>query len=526
MVRSVGEPKSRRRGQQNADLNAGHKPVKVRHQLELLFLYLLPSLRAASSGQFILVEKRKLARRSSAKVGSLAISILLTLLAPCLSLLTGKPVAPSTGLIKSLQDDETELSSYAEVLSPAFLNEFVSFLASLDRVVTEQYGNTGALWMGREVSLASLSGAVGAEAVRSATSRESVMRDFLAKVTQHPTILNLAEFEQVRNSVDLSKVNIGNINRKAIFAAMHIYLLSAASPTPVDWYACFRCGSAMKPHEILYDWPVTEITRLADSDEAEAYANGLPAEALQSFTVLTEQMRALSAELFRAKGARSHSDAWDDLGLCLEQFQLDHGDFPDAQIPKFRLFVLLADRLAQSAPTLDAPDIDADTFEVRELPQQLPFAWFSRENQQSPEESLAILSHDIEGIEEALSNLSLSPPFVFCLLGALHGLSTLPTGSAAFVKRSLPPTATDAVEAFAKMAVLSTGTAIHSARRYTQPPRVLEPDLVRVGHEYQQWGEVLDVLSEYNSRDEVVVKYPDHLSRCRNIHVQAPDRGT
>jgi len=47
----------------------------------------------------------------------------------------------------------------------------------------------------------------------------------------------------------------------------------------------------MKKYEILYDWPVSQINLLADSNEAENYAAQLDDTKLGSFTTLTEKMR-------------------------------------------------------------------------------------------------------------------------------------------------------------------------------------------------------------------------------------------
>jgi len=58
-----------------------------------------------------------------------------------------------------------------------------------------------------------------------------------------------------------------------------------------------------------------------------------------------------------------------------------------------------------------------------------------------------------------------------------------------------------------RLVVLMTGRPVHSARRYANAPCVLDLDVARPGTLYQQWSDVLDVLSEYNSRDEVLLKY-------------------
>lgn len=264
----------------------------------------------------------------------------------------------------------------------------------------------------------------------------------------------------------------------------------------------------MKKYEILYDWPVDQVRHLADSNEAETYALGLADPQLAAFTTLTETMRGLGADLATAKASRVHFGKWNELRQCLEVFEQQFGNFPDASISKFRLSTLLADKLSQIAPPLDAADVDANAFEIRGLTQSLPMSWFSRENLQSPQDSTALFAcGDLAALEGQIAGANLSPTFAFHFLAALHALPQLPGGHAVLVKRSAQPIGDAAIHAFVKMLVLMTGMPVHSARRYAAPPQVLEPDAVRPGHLYQQWGDVLEVLSEYNSRDEVLLKY-------------------
>lgn len=264
----------------------------------------------------------------------------------------------------------------------------------------------------------------------------------------------------------------------------------------------------MKKYEILYDWPVAQVHHLADSNEAEIYANGLAEAPLASFTTLTERMRGLGADLSMAKAGRVHFGKWNELRQCLEEFEQQFGNFQGASTSKFRLSTLLADKLTQIAPPLDAADVDPNAFEIRELPHPLPMSWFSRENLQSPQDSTAVFAcGDLVALEAEIAGANLSPPFAFHFLAALHALPALPAGHAVIVKQSAQPIEIAAIQAFVKMLVLMTGMPVHSARCYANTPRVLDPDAIRPGYVYQQWGDVLDVLSEYNSRDEVLLKY-------------------
>ena len=220
-------------------LNAGHKPVKTRHQLELLFLNLLPVLRSGEGAEFQLVREKEVNATQFSKnrvCGSFHFAHIITSL---LSFYAAKPVATSTSLIQDLQNRDTSLEENSEFISPALLADFVAFLVRLDKLLFDQYGEFGVLWMGREVSLAGLFGALGSAAENSDGSRLSMMWQLWNILNTQPGVLNLEQFEQVRNSLDLSKVNIGNANRAAVFTAIKS-LLGNATHQQLDWHDHFR----------------------------------------------------------------------------------------------------------------------------------------------------------------------------------------------------------------------------------------------------------------------------------------------
>lgn len=220
-------------------LNAGHKPVKARHQLELLFLNLLPVLRAGQGSDFQLVREKEVSATQFSKnrdCGSFHFAHIITSL---LSFYAGKPVTPTTGLIQGIQSDDTILEDYGKFISHEFLKDFVAFLVQLDQLLFKQYGDVGITWLGREVSLAGLFGALGSIAGRDQAEGKAIMQKLISVLSANPQVLDLMEFEQERNSLDLSKVNIGNANRAAVFSGLRS-LLSQERPSHVDWKLYFR----------------------------------------------------------------------------------------------------------------------------------------------------------------------------------------------------------------------------------------------------------------------------------------------
>lgn len=219
-------------------LNAGHKPVKTRHQLELLFLNLLPMLKTRETERFQLVRERDIDASQFSKRRDPGMFHFAHIITSLLSLYEGKPVATSTSLIQTIQASDTGIEEYSELTSPEFIKFFVTFLVQLDELTRDAYGESGVLWMGREVSLAGLFGALGAHADKEEVSPRTEMRSFLELVRDHPKLLNLDEFESQRNSLELSKINFGNVNRNAVFNGI-LHLLSEPSPKKIEWRKWF-----------------------------------------------------------------------------------------------------------------------------------------------------------------------------------------------------------------------------------------------------------------------------------------------
>ena len=217
-------------------LNAGHKPVKTRHQLELLFLYLLPGLRSSESSNFKLVREKEVSAPQFSKgreVGEFHFAHVITAL---LSFAKRKPVAPSTSLIQQINEEE-DIGENIEVIRPDFLGEVIDFLVKMDRAVSSEYGPMGTLWFGREVVLAGILGALGAYTAKESTPANSAFDKLLSKLHANPGLLNIDEFEIARNSLDLSKVNIGNANRTAIYRSTSDILYDRVQR--VNWLQSF-----------------------------------------------------------------------------------------------------------------------------------------------------------------------------------------------------------------------------------------------------------------------------------------------
>lgn len=289
----------------------------------------------------------------------------------------------------------------------------------------------------------------------------------------------------------------------------------------------------MKKYDILYDFPASEVRRLFDSPEAEQFSDSLADQLQNEFTTLAEETRALGAEILVAKEQGQPFLKWDDLLEKLRLLESKFLSFPRPDSRRLQLHVILArqcsevltiQRATEESPLLDEVDIQQDLFEIRELDFNLPFCWFKVERLAAFENSIAVFScKSMEDLQRAIQGDTLSPSLAFHFMTALAGLTNVPPGYAALVKRTVPSTGAPAVGAFTKLMILSKGELLHEPKVYPrQPLHIADSEILSLDHDYRQWNDIFSVLSEYNSRNELLLKYFTLYTVIENFMFKLP----
>ena len=94
-------------------------------------------------------------------------------------------------------------------------------LIQVDKVLHHDFKETGTRWLGREVVLIGMFGAIGAYAQENKMSPITVLERESDRLAQKLSKgLHLKEYEKARNSVELNKVNVGLSNKKAVYFAV------------------------------------------------------------------------------------------------------------------------------------------------------------------------------------------------------------------------------------------------------------------------------------------------------------------
>lgn len=214
-------------------LNAGHKPVNIKHQLELLFLNLLPIMTENKSHNITIQREKEVSATSFSKARKVGDYQFSQLIAALVSYVNRFPVTTNTMFVESMQNDQGKLEEFVEMFSYKFLEDFIHALYILDVAASDAFGSNGVQWMGREVSLAAMFAAIG-----STTDSPNELRNIAERLAKNFNLVNLTEYEAARNSVDLAKVNVGNINRISIFKGFESLIRFDFSHN-IDWALMF-----------------------------------------------------------------------------------------------------------------------------------------------------------------------------------------------------------------------------------------------------------------------------------------------
>jgi hypothetical protein len=250
------------------------------------------------------------------------------------------------------------------------------------------------------------------------------------------------------------------------------------------------------------------IDLVTGSAIATEYAEGLDSGRLESFTHLTEALSLIGDALGKALASSLAFLDWKFFRETVEKLQGQFPGYAADALRKLQFHLVFAESLVDSGADLEAEVVDESDFTLRSLSTKLPQKWFSCIRPTSFRDSIAAFScDDPAGLQLELKSAPCSPVLLHHLLLALRIAPVLPVGHVLLVRSDSDAGELAAIESMAHMIILATGRPIHVPRKYSRPPQVIDPDSIKIGHPYHQWADTIGVLSEYNSRDDLLLKY-------------------
>lgn len=215
-------------------LNAGHKPVNIRHQLELLFNNIYSMLTEVKSGHIKISREKEVSSTSHSKQRSVGEFHFSQLISSLISYAERKPISTNSIFIESIQSDKDKHSELTELFTYEFLQSFVRTLYEIDLAAENNFAYTGVQWMGRDTSLSGMFAAIGA---KSNTPDQFInICEQLARNFKNSDIIG---YEAARKNIDLAKINIGAVSKRIIFNSF-LSLIESNFSTPINWHLAFE----------------------------------------------------------------------------------------------------------------------------------------------------------------------------------------------------------------------------------------------------------------------------------------------
>lgn len=218
--------------------NAGHRAVSNKHQLELLFLRLLPNIENITNGnvKIKIYRDKNISAMKFAKTREVGQYHFSNILSGALAYVIKKPVTINNKLVIDVQEGNNSFDNI-EMINYAFISKMMEFLVQLDILISNQYQELGTLWLGRDTVIIGLFAALGN--VTKQTEDPKVVFDKLVGIIKgNDSVLNLHEYEDLRGNLDLSQVNIGHKTKNAVFCAI-CEMLNKEEIKSIEWKQFF-----------------------------------------------------------------------------------------------------------------------------------------------------------------------------------------------------------------------------------------------------------------------------------------------
>jgi len=192
-------------------LNAGHKSMDMKHQLELLFLniisdtYLDNFIRSKETNATYFYKKKN--------KGDLHLTHTISAL---IAFDKCEPILLNQKFLQELHENiDMELEQVKVFFMDENLEKFINFFKQLDELINNEYGEIGLEWIGRESILIGMFASFGEyfqlNYDKNIENIENCFNDILRVISDNIASFKIGEFNMAKENVNIAKVNIGDL---------------------------------------------------------------------------------------------------------------------------------------------------------------------------------------------------------------------------------------------------------------------------------------------------------------------------
>jgi len=223
-------------------LNAGHKSMDMKHQLELLFLniisdtYLDDFIRSKEISATYFYKHKK--------VGNIHLSHIISAL---IAFDKCKPILLNQKYLQELHENiDNELEQVKIFFMNNNLEKFIVFFKQLDELINTQYGEVGLQWIGRESILIGMFASFGKyfqlNYNKTIENLDDCFNDIIVVINNNIEILKIDEFNMAKENVNIAKVNIGDLFKYSTY--YFFCQLLETNQTENDWKTIFKMSKS------------------------------------------------------------------------------------------------------------------------------------------------------------------------------------------------------------------------------------------------------------------------------------------
>lgn len=214
-------------------LNAGHKSVTMRHQVELLYydwfeifssaagINVIRDKDADSPVKFVLEREIKTYRFSDLVMATIAF-------------VDGKYKRVQSAFVEDVYlntDNDERLGQNVE-----FYRGVMEFIGKIDSLLYDEYDDAGRIWFGRENNIEAFMGAVGKYCWEKCSRDEvkDALNSVYQKICNKIELLNLQDFDSGKAFLSSSKINIGQTTKEVVYTVFN-EVLNDNMEYKIDW---------------------------------------------------------------------------------------------------------------------------------------------------------------------------------------------------------------------------------------------------------------------------------------------------
>ncbi len=220
-------------------LNAGHKSMDLKHQLELLFLNIISDNYLE---KFIRSKEINATYFYKHKIqGDLHLTHTISAL---IAFDKCEPILLNQKYLQELHEDtDNELKQIKVFFMDNNLEKFINFFKQLDELIYKHYKKVGLEWIGRESVLIGMFASFGkyfkSRYDKKTKDLDNCFGDIIEKIKDNIENLKIDEFNKAKESVNIAKVNIGDLFKYSTYYYF-CQILKNNQYNNKDWKTIFK----------------------------------------------------------------------------------------------------------------------------------------------------------------------------------------------------------------------------------------------------------------------------------------------